>query len=73
MEFFAYVQWVCFRQWLALRAHADAKGVKLMGDLPIGVSFHSRDVFFNYCKFHKEWFGGTSPEGYSAEWPFTYE
>jgi len=73
LEFFAYVQWLCFRQWLALRAHADAKGVKLMGDLPIGVSFHSADVFFNRCEFHKEWFGGTPPEGYSAEKPFIHE
>jgi len=72
-DYFAYVQWLCFRQWRALRAHADSKGVKLMGDLPIGVSFHSADVFFNRAEFHTNWFGGTPPEGYSAENPFIHE
>ncbi len=73
IDYFAYVQWLCFRQWRALRAHADFRGVKLMGDLPIGVSFHSADVFFNRAEFHTNWFGGTAPEGYSAENPFIHE
>ena len=73
LDFFAYAQWLCFRQWLDLRSHADRRGVKLMGDLPIGVSFHSADVFFNRSIFHTYWFGGTPPEGYSAENPFIHE
>lgn len=73
LDRFAYVQWLCFRQWRALRAHADTCGVKLMGDLPIGVSFHSADVFFHRDAFHANWFGGTPPEGYSAENPFIHE
>lgn len=73
LDAFAYIQWLCFRQWLDLRAHADHLGVKLMGDLPIGVSFHSADVFFNRSIFHTNWFGGTPPEGYSAENPFIHE
>ena len=73
LEAFAYAQWLCFRQWLDLRAHADRRGVKLMGDLPIGVSFHSADVFFQRYNFHTNWFGGTPPEGYSAENPFIHE
>lgn len=73
LEAFAYAQWLCYRQWLELRAYADLRGVKLMGDLPIGVSFHSADVFFNRSGFHTNWFGGTPPEGYSAENPFIHE
>lgn len=73
LEAFAYAQWLCYRQWLDLRAYADSLGVKLMGDLPIGVSFHSADVFFNRSGFHTTWFGGTPPEGYSAENPFIHE
>lgn len=72
-NYFAYVQWLCFRQWKSLRSYADSKGVKLMGDIPIGVSFHSADVFFNPAEFHTDWFGGTAPEGYSAENPFIHE
>lgn len=73
LEFFAYVQWLCFGQWRKVRAHADERGVKLMGDLPIGVAFHSADVFFNRPGFRTDWFGGTPPEGYSAENPFMHE
>ena len=73
LGFFAYIQWLCFRQWRAVRTHADSCGVKLMGDLPIGVAFHSADVFFNRSGFHTNWFGGTPPEGYSAENPFIHE
>lgn len=73
LEYFAYAQWLCFRQWHALRSHADSVGVKLMGDLPIGVAFHSADVFFHRANFHTNWFGGTAPEGYNADNPFIHE
>lgn len=73
LEAFAYTQWLCYRQWRDLRAYADSRGVKLMGDLPIGVAFHSADVFFHRSVFHTNWFGGTPPEGHSAENPFIHE
>lgn len=73
LSIFSYIQWLCFKQWHAVRAHADSRGVKLMGDLPIGVAFHSADVFFNRSDFHTDWFGGTAPEGYSATNPFIHE
>jgi 4-alpha-glucanotransferase len=63
LGFFAFVQWLCFRQWLGVRAHADARGVKLMGDVPIGISWHSCDVFFSRNEFHLDWCGGSPPEG----------
>jgi len=73
LTFFSYVQWLCYKQWHSVRTHADSRGIKLMGDLPIGVAFHSADVFFNRSEFHINWFGGTSPEGYSSENPFIHE
>lgn len=70
LGFFAFVQWLCHRQWRALREHADARGVKLMGDVPIGVSWHSCDVFFQRDEFHLDWCGGSPPEGMSQSDPF---
>lgn len=70
LGFFAFAQWLCFRQWLALRAHADLRGVKLMGDVPIGISWHSCDVFFNQGEFHLDWCGGSPSEGNSQSDPF---
>jgi 4-alpha-glucanotransferase len=63
LGYFAFVQWLCYQQWEALRAHADTCSVRLMGDIPIGISWHSCDVFFHQEEFHLDWFGGTPPEG----------
>ena len=62
MAFYAWVQWICFRQWREVHAHADERGVKLMGDIPIGVSYYSHDVFFHREQFDLEWCGGAPPE-----------
>jgi 4-alpha-glucanotransferase len=62
LGYFAFVQWLCFRQWRALRRHADERGVKLMGDIPIGVSWHSTDTFFDRNQFHLDLCGGSPPE-----------
>ncbi len=70
LSFFAFVQWLCFRQWRALRSHADKRGVKLMGDIPIGIAWHSCDVFFHSEEFHLDWCGGSPPEGMSQNDPF---
>ncbi len=70
LGFFAFIQWLCFRQWLALRRHAEERGVKLMGDVPIGISWHSCDVFFNRDEFHLDWCGGSPPEGMGQSDPF---
>ena len=60
--FFSWVQWLCFRQWRAVRALADKLSVKLMGDVPIGISYYSADVFFQREQFDLEWFGGAPAE-----------
>lgn len=58
----AFIQWLCYRQWRALRNHADERGVKLMGDVPIGISWYSADVFFGQENFDLDWCGGAPPE-----------
>ena len=70
LDYFAFVQWLCHRQWLALRDHAEQRGVRLMGDVPIGVSWHSCDAFFEQEEFHLDWYGGSPPEGMSQDDPF---
>ncbi len=62
--FHAYVQWLCFTQWRETRAYANGKGIKLMGDIPFGVSWCSADVFFQPEQFDLEWCGGAPPETY---------
>ncbi|GAA5483819.1 4-alpha-glucanotransferase [Haloferula sargassicola] len=62
LDYFAWLQWLIFRQWRQVRAHADRRGVRLMGDIPIGVSRSSADVFFHRDDFDLGWCGGAPPE-----------
>ena len=70
-QFFAYVQWVAYGQWEALKTYAQERGVSLMGDIPLGVSYYSADYFGNPQGFEPGWFGGAPPEPYFKDDPFT--
>jgi len=70
-EFFSYVQWIAYEQWMAAKAYADERGVALMGDIPFGVSYYSADVFSRPDQFALEWSGGAPPEPYFKDDEFT--
>ena len=40
-------QFLFFKQWSALRAYANSKSIKIIGDIPIFVSFDSADTWAN--------------------------
>lgn len=42
---FSFFQFLFFRQWKALRAHAKEKGVQIIGDIPIFVAYDLSDVW----------------------------
>ncbi|MCW0483549.1 4-alpha-glucanotransferase [Gaoshiqia sediminis] len=45
--FHRFVQFIFFRQWFALKAYANSKGIRIIGDLPLYVSLDSSDVWGN--------------------------
>lgn len=47
IETHRFFQWAFFRQWRALREHAAARGILIMGDVPIYVAEDSADVWAN--------------------------
>jgi 4-alpha-glucanotransferase len=47
-----YYQFQFFRQWAALRAYANGRGVKIVGDIPIFVAFDSADAWSHRDEFH---------------------
>jgi 4-alpha-glucanotransferase len=47
IRFHEYVQWLFFAQWAAVREAADARGMRIMGDIPIYVAGDSADVWAN--------------------------
>jgi 4-alpha-glucanotransferase len=40
-----FYQFLFFRQWWALRAHANERGIQIIGDIPIFVAYDSADVW----------------------------
>lgn len=58
---FAYIQWIAQRQWQAVRDHADARGIYLMGEISFGVGRGSVDVWGHPDLFDLDWSMGTAP------------
>lgn len=71
IDFHAFIQFQFERQWAALRAYAGARGVGLMGDVPIFVAGESSDVWANQALFRLDAFGrakevsGCPPDSFS--------
>ncbi len=61
-SFYAYVQWIAYEQWTGVKAHAESRGVALMGDIPFGISSCSADYFAHPEQFEPGWCGGAPPE-----------
>lgn len=70
--FHAFVQFLFFRQWNALRARANERGIRIVGDLPIFVAHDSADVWAHQDQFHLDQTGkatiiaGVPPDDFSA-------
>lgn len=72
IEFQQYLQFKFFEQWNSLKAYANSKGIKIIGDIPIYVAMDSADAWA-----HPELFqlddrnvpiavAGCPPDGFSA-------
>jgi 4-alpha-glucanotransferase len=71
VRFFSYIQWVAMSQWKAVRAAFDKLGVALMGDIPVGVSIYSADVWAEPGIFDCSRSSGAPPEKIFKSDPFT--
>ncbi len=73
LDFWRAVQFLFFRQWRALKSYANARGVYIIGDLPIYVSGDSVDVWANPEQFQLDddllptEVAGCPPDGFSAD------
>jgi len=65
-------QWLFARQWSALRAYANERGIRIIGDLPIYVAHDSADVWTNPELFELDFYGrpefvaGVPPDYFST-------
>lgn len=71
-NFWKFCQWCFDRQWTALKEYANARGVFIVGDMPIFVSPHSADVWAHQRLFdldadgHMRAVAGVPPDYFSA-------
>jgi 4-alpha-glucanotransferase len=42
-----FIQYLCYKQWFALRKYCNERGIQLFGDIPIYVNYDSVDVWSN--------------------------
>ena len=72
VAFWKFCQWCFWRQWHALKAYANARGVHLIGDVPIFVAYQSADVWAHQALFELDGSGrptvvaGVPPDYFSA-------
>jgi len=71
ISFWEFCQWRFFRQWAALRQHANARGVRIVGDAPIFIAYHSAEVWAHQDLFELDKHGrptvvaGVPPDAFS--------
>jgi 4-alpha-glucanotransferase len=72
IHFWQFCQWCFFRQWLALKAYAHDKGIKIIGDTPIFIAYLSAEVWAHQHLFDLDTQGkptvvaGVPPDFFSA-------
>lgn len=45
IAFWTFCQWCFFRQWLRVKAYANSRGVRIVGDAPIFIAYQSAEVW----------------------------
>ena len=72
MGYYNFVQFMFYKQWSELRAYANAKDIKIIGDMPLFMSMDSADVWANQGLFQLDSKGyplavaGVPPDYFSA-------
>jgi 4-alpha-glucanotransferase len=72
IAFWKFCQWCFARQWSDLRLYANERGIKIIGDIPIFVSYQSADVWSHQELFELDENGrpvfvaGVPPDYFSA-------
>jgi 4-alpha-glucanotransferase len=72
IAFWKFCQWCFFRQWKRVRAYANGKGIRIVGDAPIFIAYQSAEVWARQELFELDEAGratvvaGVPPDFFSA-------
>jgi len=71
-EYYLFLQYILYKQWMELKSYANSKNVKIIGDMPVYPTFDSAET-----KYHPECFemkngkftfeAGTPPDYFNSE------
>ena len=73
IRFFAFVQFLFYKQWNALRSYANGKDIEIIGDVPIYVPYDSVEVWTEHKLFQLDKdlaptaVAGCPPDAFSAD------
>ena len=73
IAFWKFVQWCFDTQWASVKAYANARGVAILGDLPIFIAHHSADCWARPdlyeldAQFQPTVVAGVPPDAFTAE------
>jgi 4-alpha-glucanotransferase len=71
IDFWAFCQWCFFRQWSALKAYTNQRGIEIVGDAPIFIAHQSAEVWARQNLFELDAAGrptvvaGVPPDAFS--------
>ena len=71
-EYYGFLQYILFKQWMELKTYANSKGIKIIGDMPFYPDFDSVDTMYHsdcfemkHGKFTFE--AGTPPDYFNED------
>ncbi len=73
IDFWKYIQYIFYNQWFKLKMHANSRGIKIIGDIPIYVPLDSVDVWSEPKVFlldknnEPQFISGCPPDYFSPE------
>ena len=71
-EYYLFLQYILYKQWMELKEYANSKGVKIIGDMPVYPAFNSAETKYNPECFEMEngdftFEAGVPPDYYNSD------
>ena len=71
-EYYLFLQFICYKEWMELKEYANSKNVKIIGDMPVYPVFNSVDTKYNPECFEMEnghftFESGTPPDYFNSD------
>jgi len=72
VEYYLFLQYICYKEWTDIRKYANSKNVKIIGDMPVYPAFDSAETKFHPNCFEMEngkftFESGTPPDYFNED------